>query len=1015
MSIKVAVRVRPFNTREEDTELIISMKGNSTIIKDEFGNEKTFTFDKSFWSHDQYIEQPNGYLSPTPGSPYADQKIVFDALGKEILDNAWEGYNCCLFAYGQTGSGKSYSMVGYGANKGIVPISCEEVFTRIKSNKDETITYEVEIGMLEIYNEKVQDLFIHPTNRPPNGLKVRESKALGIFVEGLTTYPVESYEDISTQMEKGYENRTIASTGMNATSSRAHTIVIIEFKQITTYGLVKTVRTSKINLVDLAGSERAGTSMITGDRLKEGCNINKSLLVLGNVITILADKAQGKKKDILPPYRDSVLTRILQNALGGNSKTVMICALSPSSRNHGETLSTLRYADRAKKIQNKAIVNESEHDKTVRLLREENNELKKMIEELSQKLLGNEGVIGEEDKRTFQDLKAQYDANEKMFENMQKTFSEKVKEAKQIDKEQLSDNTINKSLPHLVVLNEDPQLSHKLKYKLTHLPLYVGRKHGNPQPMIILSGIGIKQNHAIFTHLNNNDNTRCVSNNSIILKPNDPDAIKYIYINGKALTSLNGQALHHKDKIVFGTNTIMLYMEHSDGKDIYEFDYESVQNELQHEIEIANEKKHQEQLNAMKHDLEEQYIKDKQAIEDKLKSQLLQYEMKIKEMANQSAEKAKIENERAHMENILKQRIEKLEAEKIYKNELIKRKTTTINIINKSEFIHDSDKLENTLYNIVKKIHKLKSIINELNRNIDIDICLTKNIIEHYNNQENTPITITIRVENYEEGVVYHWSKESFINRYDLMKDLYNRYIFENTFDVFNLSKQNDPLYDEATPVILGYAFYKLEPCAYLMNNLSEIEIVSLKGDVVGTIIVDVVPLDNDNTPYDEIPAKAEDLIGESLNFEVYVKECRNLPEEFCRDLQVEYTSFHSGIVYKTKIYNCNSNKDVNVSIEERFKECIGFITKDDIDFLINDTLCFRIYAIEEVEKKGKRERPSKEDVIKSYEYNNRMIISKNKNENIMNDNNDNDNESFVKKGYSYVNYIQKEKECVLF
>jgi hypothetical protein len=102
-------------------------------------------------------------------------------------------------------------------------------------------------------------------------------------------------------MEKGYENRTIASTGMNATSSRAHTIVIIEFKQITTYGLVKTVRTSKINLVDLAGSERAGTSMITGDRLKEGCNINKSLLVLGNVITILADKAQGKKKDILPP------------------------------------------------------------------------------------------------------------------------------------------------------------------------------------------------------------------------------------------------------------------------------------------------------------------------------------------------------------------------------------------------------------------------------------------------------------------------------------------------------------------------------------------------------------------------------------------------------------------------------------------------------------------------------------------------------------------------------------------
>ena len=642
----------------------------------------------------------------------------------------------------------------------------------------------------------------------------------------------------------------------------------------------------------------------------------------------------------------------------------------------------------------------------MRLLREENNELKKMIEELSQKLLGNGGVIGEEDKRTFQDLKAQYDANEKMFENMQKTFSEKVKEAKQLDKEQLSDNTVDKSLPHLVVLNEDPQLSHKLKYKLTHLPLYVGRKHGNPQPMIILSGIGIKQNHAIFTHAINDDN--CVSN-SVVLKPNDPDAMKHIYINGKAIASLNGQVLHHKDKIVFGTNTVMLYMEHSDGKDIYEFDWESVQNELQHEIEEANERKQQEQLNAMKHDLEEQYIKDKQAIESKLKSQLLQYELKIKEMTNQSEEKAKIENERAHMEKTLKQRIEKLEAEKIRKNELIKRNITT-NVINKSEFIHDSDKLENTLYNIVKKIHKLKSIINELNRNMAIDICLSKNIIEHYNDQDNTPITITIRVENYEEGVVYHWSKESFINRYDLMKDIYNRYIFENTFDVFNLSKQNDPLYDEVTPVILGYAFYKLEPCAYLMNNLSEIEIVSLNGDVVGSIIVDVIPLDNEGVPYEEIPAKADDLIGESLNFEVYVKECRNLPEDFCKNLQVEYTSFHNGMVYKTKMYNCNNNKDVNVSIEERFKEQIGFITKDDIDLLINDTLCFRVYAVEEVEKKGKKERPSKEEVIKSYEYNNRMIVNRNEKEHInMND------KSFIKKDYSYVNYVKKEKECILF
>ena len=585
MSIKVAVRVRPFNTREKDnnSKLIISMNATQTSIQDEMGQDKTFTFDYSFWSHDQFITEEDGYLSPEPGGPYCDQKFVFNALGKEILDNAWQGYHCCLFAYGQTGSGKSYSMVGYGTNKGIVPISCEEIFTRIANNTDPSMKFEVEVSMLEIYNEKVQDLFMPPNKRPPTGLKVRESKTLGIFVEGLTKYPVQSYKEISDKMDEGYENRTIGSTQMNATSSRAHTIVTVEFKQIQAVGSTKSEKLSKINLVDLAGSERANSTKATGDRLKEGCNINKSLLVLGNVINTLADKALGKKKDVLPPYRDSALTRILQNALGGNSKTVMICALSPADINYEETLSTLRYADRAKKIQNKAVVNESEHDKTVRLLKEENNELKKMIEELSQKLLGNGGVVQEADKQAFQDLKAQYDANEKMFENMQKTFSERLEEAKKNEKDLGVGGKVDITKPHLIVLNEDPQLSHKLKYPLTELPIYVGRKHGNPTPQITLSGIGIKQNHAIFEKGKNEG--------EIILKPNNPEAKEYIFINGKKLTTNEGNVLKTKDKIIFGTNTIMIYMESSDGKDIYEFDWEAAQMELQKEIEEQNEKK----------------------------------------------------------------------------------------------------------------------------------------------------------------------------------------------------------------------------------------------------------------------------------------------------------------------------------------------------------------------------------------------------------------------------------------
>ncbi len=184
-------------------------------------------------------------------------------------------------------------------------------------------------------------------------------RTLGVYVQDLSKHPVDSYEAIEAKMDEGYRNRSIGATLMNATSSRAHTIITIEFKQITTIDGRKMEKFSVINLVDLAGSEKAGQTGATGDRLKEGCAINKSLTVLGQCISILADKAIGKEKKTVVPFRDSALTRILQNALGGNSKTIMICALSPAAINYEETLSTLRYADRAKKIQNKAVINES--------------------------------------------------------------------------------------------------------------------------------------------------------------------------------------------------------------------------------------------------------------------------------------------------------------------------------------------------------------------------------------------------------------------------------------------------------------------------------------------------------------------------------------------------------------------------------------------------------------------------------------------------------------------------------
>jgi hypothetical protein len=161
MSIKVAIRVRPFNQREVKlkTELCVQMTGNSTILRSEDGRERMFAFDHSFWSHDGFQEEADGTLVATT-QEYADQMQVYEKVGKEILDNAWLGYHCCLFAYGQTGSGKSYSIVGYGNNQGIVPRAANEIFKRIESSKSASRIFEVTVSMMEIYNEKVHDLLM---------------------------------------------------------------------------------------------------------------------------------------------------------------------------------------------------------------------------------------------------------------------------------------------------------------------------------------------------------------------------------------------------------------------------------------------------------------------------------------------------------------------------------------------------------------------------------------------------------------------------------------------------------------------------------------------------------------------------------------------------------------------------------------------------------------------------------------------------------------------------------------
>lgn len=318
--------------------------------------EKNFTFDNSFWSHD------------TEDEHYAHQEDIYNALGEEFLDHNFEGYHTCIFAYGQTGSGKSYTMMGTPTQPGLIPRTCEDLFQRIEASVSPHISYTVRVSYFEVYNEHVRDLLAppsHSSEKHPYYLKIRESPTEGPYIKDLTDLPVKNYAELLRHMRLGDNNRTTASTKMNDTSSRSHAVFTIMLKQIH-HDLSTdstTERLARIRLVDLAGSERAKATEATGARLREGSNINKSLTTLGRVIAALADPRHGRvhnggktrSKDVVP-YRDSILTWLLKDSLGGNSKTAMIACIAPSD--YDETLSTLRYADQAKHIRTRAIVNQ---------------------------------------------------------------------------------------------------------------------------------------------------------------------------------------------------------------------------------------------------------------------------------------------------------------------------------------------------------------------------------------------------------------------------------------------------------------------------------------------------------------------------------------------------------------------------------------------------------------------------------------------------------------------------------
>ncbi|XP_004836666.1 kinesin-like protein KIF3A isoform X3 [Heterocephalus glaber] len=378
-NVKVVVRCRPLNEREKSmcyrqAVSVEEMRGTITVHKADSSNEppKTFTFDTVF-------------------GPESKQLDVYNLTARPIIDSVLEGYNGTIFAYGQTGTGKTFTMEGVRAVpelRGIIPNSFAHIFGHIAKAEGDT-RFLVRVSYLEIYNEEVRDLLGKDQTQR---LEVKERPDVGVYIKDLSAYVVNNADDMDRIMTLGHKNRSVGATNMNEHSSRSHAIftITIECSEKGVDGNMH-VRMGKLHLVDLAGSERQAKTGATGQRLKEATKINLSLSTLGNVISALVD---GKSTHV--PYRNSKLTRLLQDSLGGNSKTMMCANIGPADYNYDETISTLRYANRAKNIKNKARINEDPKDALLRQFQKEIEELKKKLEE-GEEISGSDISGSEED------------------------------------------------------------------------------------------------------------------------------------------------------------------------------------------------------------------------------------------------------------------------------------------------------------------------------------------------------------------------------------------------------------------------------------------------------------------------------------------------------------------------------------------------------------------------------------------------------------------------------------------
>lgn len=892
------------------------MSGNKTTIVHPVTEEtRDFTFDFSYWSHDHFVVDPEtGYKRDDGSGIYASQETVFNDLGRSVMDALFGGYNSCLFAYGQTGSGKSYSMVGAPGNPGIVPTVCKTIFDRINQQKEATpedsneeVTYEVLLSIVEIYNEKPRDLLNE------NAKLVVRMTSQEVRIDGLEEVSVRSYEDIEKFTEIGMSRRSVAQTKMNATSSRAHTITTINFRTRTKTkgtGMMKTL-SAKMYLVDLAGSERLSKTGAEGSVMKEGQNINLSLSTLGRVITALVEKSTKPNTPV--PYRESMLTSLLRDALGGNSKTLMICALSPADDNYDESLSTLRYANQAKQIKNAVKQN-------VELSREQ---LVAKVEKLEAALKGATEEIAAK-------LRAQFEAEYAKKEAERQEELARLARSEALRNQLLTQATAvvpkSSKRPKLVALSDDDSMSEDDVYfvplfsgitlvgtkadeevgsfrtsaegraalkaieaKLEETRIYM-LQEGNESKelqslskdvdvfsMVLGSGLpGLKARHAKITNLccgkagegGARGSTGDALQDLVQIELDDPTA--RLYVNGRQIKPGDVVTLKHNDRILFGVTTYFRY-EHTPQDDSLAKSIKlATYTEAWNEFQSINKPHLRDQLakfeDTMKKETAARGMSDAERALFELKNKHEETVAELKAICDDDIRALQAED----MDEMSKKRLIALRKGR-YERELATLTTKYNDESAKLKLkVRTELRKQKQMREMQAQTRRFRPLIDEANGMAtelkrEIQFILRPKIISM---QVDVLVVTEDSVLSSNPTVLIEWSGDAFEERFYRMREVYQQYLESGIYTP--QTDNEDPFWDKPSPSIIGYAvvyliaiarWQNIEEVSYPVKDIYSLQ--NLPGQSSISLIVDLLKPDGEDVVEDLPPGQTP--VGQSF------------------------------------------------------------------------------------------------------------------------------------------------------